>query len=429
MNYVHSAAEKQGCRLYLIVDEYDNFTNTVLNEQGEAIYHAMTHASGFYRDVFKKFKGNFDRILMLGVSPVTMDDVTSGYNIATSITMDGRFNQMLGFSETEVREMIRYYQSAGVLRADEDTLVAEMKPWYDGYCFSKSVVYTDPKMFNCDMVSYYLRHYIQHGYAPEEMLDRNTQTDYGKLDKLIQLDKLDGDRKGVLLEVAEKGTIIGTVADSFPAAQLTDPDMFKSLLFYYGMLTITGIYGIEQELSIPNNNIRKQYYDFLLREYQKVYPVDFSPLVRSYTDAALKGEWRSMIERILKAYRDTTSVRSLIEGERNLQGFMNAYLSLNPYYLTAPEVELNHGYCDFFLMPDLVRWPMVKHSYILELKYLPVGATDEKANEQWAEALLQLRTYAEGEKVRLLTAGTELHPIAVQIKGYEAMRVEEVGTK
>ena len=140
MNYVHSAAEKQGCRLYLIVDEYDNFTNTVLNEQGEAIYHAMTHASGFYRDVFKKFKGNFDRILMLGVSPVTMDDVTSGYNIATSITMDGRFNQMLGFSETEVREMIRYYQSAGVLRADEDTLVAEMKPWYDGYCFSKSVV-------------------------------------------------------------------------------------------------------------------------------------------------------------------------------------------------------------------------------------------------------------------------------------------------
>ena len=134
-----------------------------------------------------------------------------------------------------------------------------------------------------------------------------------------------------------------------------------------------------------------------------------------------------MIERILKDYRDTTSVRSLIEGERNLQGFMNAYLSLNPYYLTAPEVELNHGYCDFFLMPDLVRWPMVKHSYILELKYLPVNATDEKAEEQWQEALRQIRTYAQGEKVRLLTAGTELHPIVAQIKGYEALRVEEEG--
>ena len=427
MNYVHSAAQRQGCKLYLIVDEYDNFTNTVLNEQGEAIYHAMTHASGFYRDVFKKFKGNFDRILMLGVSPVIMDDVTSGYNIATSITMDGRFNQMLGFSETEVREMIRYYQSVGVLQADEDSLIAEMKPWYDGYCFSKSVVYTDPKMFNCDMVSYYLRYYIQHGCAPEEMLDRNTQTDYGKLDKLIQLDKLDGDRKGVLLEVAEKGSTIGIVADSFPAAQLTDPDMFKSLLFYYGMVTLTGLRGNKMILSIPNNNVRRQYYDYLLREYRKICPVNVSELSNAYDDAALDGDWRPMIDYILKAYRDTTSVRSLIEGERNLQGFMNAYLSLNPYYLTAPEVELNHGYCDFFLMPDLVRWPMVKHSYILELKYLPVNATDEKAEEQWQEALRQIRTYAQGEKVRLLTAGTELHPIVAQIKGYEALRVEEGG--
>lgn len=129
MNYVHDAAKNQKCPLYLIVDEYDNFTDTVLNEKGENIYHAMTHASGFYRDVFKKFKGNYDRILMMGVSPVTLDDLTSGYNIATGITMDARFNQMLGFSETEVREMIRYYQSAGVLQADEEQLITEMKPW------------------------------------------------------------------------------------------------------------------------------------------------------------------------------------------------------------------------------------------------------------------------------------------------------------
>ena len=147
-----AAASARNHKLYLIVDEYDNFTNTILNEEGEAIYHAITHASGFYRDVFKKFKGNFDRILMLGVSPVALDDVTSGYNIATSITMDARFNRMLGFSETDVREMIRYYQSAGTLKADEEHLIAEMKLWYDGYCFSEEVVYTDPKMFNCDMV-------------------------------------------------------------------------------------------------------------------------------------------------------------------------------------------------------------------------------------------------------------------------------------
>ena len=423
---ITATAQARGHKLYLIVDEYDNFTNTVLNEQGEAIYHAMTHASGFYRDVFKKFKGNFDRILMMGVSPVTLDDLTSGYNIATSITMDARFNQMLGFSETDVREMIRYYQSAGVLQGDEEQLIAEMKPWYDGYCFSEDVVYTDPKMFNCDMVTYYINYIIQHGQTPKEMIDRNTRTDYLKLDKLIKLDKLDGDRKSVLLEVAEKGSILGNVADSFPAARLTDPDMFKSLLFYYGMVTITGMRGSKMILGIPNNNVRRQYYDYLLQEYRKICRVDVSALSGTYDDAALDGNWKPMMEYILKAYHDTTAVRSLIEGERNLQGFMNAYLSLNAYYLTAPEVELNHGYCDFFLMPDLKRWPMVKHSYILELKYLSKTDTEAKAVSQWKEALEQIKTYAQGEKVRLLATGTELHPIVAQIRGYELVRMEEV---
>lgn len=426
MNYVHDAAKDQGCPLYLIVDEYDNFTNTVLNEKGENIYHAMTNASGFYRDVFKKFKGNYDRILMMGVSPVTLDDLTSGYNIATSITMDSRFNQMLGFSETEVREMIRYYQEAGVLQADEEQLITEMKPWYDGYCFSDEVIYTDPKMFNCDMVTYYLNSFIQSGRAPKEMIDRNTSMDYAKLNNLIKLDQLDGNRKGVLLEIAEKGSITGKVANSFPAAQLTDPEMFKSLLFYYGMLTFTDDYGIEQELGIPNNNVRKQYYEFLLREYQNLHPIDLSGLIRYYREAALNGNWHPMMDYILQAYHDTTSVRSLIEGERNLQGFMNAYLNLNTYYLTAPEVELNHGYCDFFLMPDLIRWPMVKHSYILELKYLSISDTEEKAEKQWAEAVEQIKQYGQGKKVQLLTSGTQLHLIVAQIQGYEKKRVEEI---
>lgn len=426
MNYVHDSAKNQKCPLYLIVDEYDNFTNTVLNEKGENIYHAMTHASGFYRDVFKKFKGNYDRILMMGVSPVTLDDLTSGYNIAISITMDARFNQMLGFSETEVREMIRYYQEASVLQADEEQLITEMKPWYDGYCFAKRSIYTDPKMFNCDMVTYYLNSFIQNGRAPEEMIDRNTSMDYAKLNNLIKLDQLDGNRKGVLLEIAEKGSITGKVANSFPAAQLTDPEMFKSLLFYYGMLTFTDDYGIEQELGIPNNNVRKQYYEFLLREYQNLRSVDLSGLIRCYREAALDGNWHPMMDYILQAYHDTTSVRSLIEGERNLQGFMNAYLSLNTYYLTAPEVELNHGYCDFFLMPDLTRWPMVKHSYILELKYLSISDTEEKAEKQWAEAVEQIKQYGQGKKVQLLTKGTQLHLIVAQIQGYERRKVEEV---
>lgn len=426
LNVIDLYAKRMKRKLYLIVDEYDNFTNVVLNVKGEQVYHAMTHAEEFYRSVFKQYKGMFDRILMMGVSPVTMDDVTSGYNIATSLTLDPDFNMMLGFSETEVREMIRYYQGVGALKADEDALIAEMKPWYDGYCFSRRAIKTDPKMYNTDMVSYYLRNYINHGEAPEEMLDRNTATDYNKLDKLIRLDKLDGDRKSVILEVAQNGFTLGEVQPSFPTHRLIEPDMFKSLLYYYGLLTIGGTDGMDTILSIPNNNVRKQFYEYLVIEYSKIKNINVSELNRHFKAAALDGDWRPMMEYICRQYHDTTSVRSLIEGERNIQGFMTAYFSLNPYYLTNPEVELSHGYCDFFMMPDFHRCEATAHAYIVELKYLKPDATEEAAAKQWDEAVEQIKGYGAGKTVLALAGNAELHLIAVQIKGYSLYRMEEI---
>ena len=265
LNLIHTEASKRGYKLYLIIDEYDNFTNIVLNEHGEKVYWALTHASGFYRDIFKLFKGMFDRIFMTGVSPVTLDDLTSGFNIGWHISTKPTFNQMLGFSTEDVRDMIVYYQETGKIRQDADVeaIIADMKPWYDNYCFAKSALKTQSKVFNCDMVLYYLRNYMETGEAPEQMIDPNTKTDYGKMKKLLQLDKLDGDRKGIIYEIAEKGDIIGNIEESFPAKMLVDPKIFVSLLFYYGMLTIKGTRGTRLILGIPNNNVRKQYYELL----------------------------------------------------------------------------------------------------------------------------------------------------------------------
>ena len=424
--YITAKARDYGQRLYLIVDEYDNFTNAVLSEDGEKVYHSLTHASGFYRSVFKKFKGNFDRILMLGVSPVTLDDLTSGYNIAANITMKPEFNMMLGFSEDDVREMIRYYQSVGKITREEDDIIEEMRPWYNNYCFSKQSLATDPKMYNCDMVLYFIKNLIQSGHSPEQMIDPNTRTDYGKMKRLIRLDGTSTYRTGVINEIAQKGFIIGNVEESFPAERLTQPDKFVSLLFYYGMLTFTDTYGARMKLGIPNLNVRKQYYDYLLEEYQAIRPMDFTELIDSFDEAALHGNWHPMLDFIVKNYSETTSVRSLIEGERNLQGFMNALMNLNPYYLTAPEMELNHGFCDFFLMPDLMRYPMVEHSYILELKYLKADATETDAQQQWKQAVEQIHQYADDRMVKRLIQHTQLHLIVVQVRGYELQRMKEI---
>ena len=425
----------KGIPLYLIIDEYDNFTNTVLNEQGENVYWAITHADGFYRDVFKKFKGMFERIFITGVSPVTLDDVTSGFNIGWHISTKPEFNQMLGFSLEEVRKMFAYYKEVGGIPATSDieAMIDEMKPWYDNYCFSEDALRTQSKVFNCDMVIYYLRNYMDRGEAPKEMIDPNTKTDYNKMKKLLQLDKLDGDRKGVIRTIAETGQIVAPLTETFSAYRLTDPHIFTSLLFYYGMLTIKGTRGDKMILGIPNNNVRKQYYGYLKDLYEEKAYVDTNQLTDYYYDMAYEGRWREGLQFMADAYSKVSSVRDGIESERNLQGFFMAYLNLNNYYYTAPELELNHGYCDFFLLPNLTHYA-TKHSYILELKVLskkdyeakPEDGKLSKAEVQWQEAEEQIKRYAVAPRVEALRQGTMLHKIIMQFVAGKLVRMEEV---
>lgn len=430
LNLIHGVSHDLDLKLYLIVDEYDNFTNNVLNVKGQQAYHELTHGTGFYRDIFKLFKPMFDRIIMLGVSPITLDDLTSGYNIALNMSLDARFNQMLGFSEKDVREMIRYYKAVGAIGDDktEDAIINDMKPWYDNYCFSRRSYATDPKMFNCDMVCYYMSTLVDTGYRPDDLVDPNTMTDYGKLKRLIEIDNRKENRLQIIHEIAEKGYIYGTLVSHFPAERIMDYDNFVSLLYYYGMLTIGGVEGELLTLAIPNNNVRLQYYHYLLDEYNTIAPVKTSELSLRYGRAALHGDWHPLIEFICKAYHDTTAVRQLIEGERNLQGFMNAYLTLTNYYQVAPEMEFSHGYCDFFLLPNYLTYPMVAHSYILELKYLKTDATEAEVAKQWEGAVEQIKGYAADKKLQSMLHGTQLHAIVIQIKGYDLVRFDEVPT-
>ena len=441
MELIFKAAKAHQYHLYLIIDEYDNFTNVILNERGENVYHAITHADGFYRDVFKKFKGNFERIFMMGVSPVTLDDVTSGFNIGWNISIKPEFDEMLGFSTTDVVEMFTYYKEHGSIPVDSDidAIVNDMKPWYDNYCFAKQALKKKTRMFNCDMVLYYLRNYMDAGCPPEEMIDPNTRTDYGKMKKLLQFDKLDGERKGIIRKIAEEEQIVTQLYESFSAYQIPKAEIFPSLLFYYGMLTIKGTRGSKLILGIPNNNVRKQYYGYLEEEYQAKAYVDVNQLTDYYYDMAYDGKWEEGLRFMADAYAKVSSVRDGIEAERNLQGFFMAYLNLNDYYITAPELELNHGYCDFFLLPDLTHYAS-QHSYILELKVLSKkdfsaivegeftedGKPMTKAEKQWREALDQIHRYAEAPRVEALRQGTKLHLIIMQFEGWELKRMEEV---
>lgn len=428
LSYLEVKAQEKGYLLYLIIDEYENFTNVILSEHGQKMFHDLTHASGFYREYFKQFKGMFNRIFLMGVSPITLDDLSSGYNIDWNISTDETFNAMMGFSESDVREMFCYYHQNNMLTGDIEAMITEMKPWYDNYCFARMSL-KDDRIFNCDMTLYYLNCQIQKHRAPEEMVDKNIRTDYSKLKMLARIDhdsSQEGSRMSTIEEIAAKGEILVDLHTSFPAEKVTDIDNFRSLLYYYGLLTICGTRGDLLKMCIPNNCVREQYFGFLRDYYQKQSSIDLHYLNVMLTDLAYDGQWKPFFESIALAYRENSSVRDAMEGERNLQGFLKAYLALASYYLVEPELEMNYGYCDFFLLPDKKRYPDIGHSYILELKYAGRTTTDTELETQAEEGRRQLLQYSKDKIALQLAKDTTLHLILLQFRGWDLVKCEEI---
>ena len=422
LRIINAEARRKKYPLYLIIDEYDNFTNVILSEGGKEMFRNLTHASGFYREYFKIFKAMFSRVFLIGVSPVTLDDLSSGYNIDWNISQAPEFNHMLGFSESDVCTMFHYYQDNGKLRADADieAMMAEMKPWYNNYCFAKQCL-NDDRLYNCDMVYYYLRHQVLYGCPPDEMVDKNIRTDYKKLKMLADIDRGNQreNRMSVIEEIAATGSVIMSLKTSFPAEYVTDDNNFRSLLYYYGLLTMESSYGSMMKMVIPNNCVKEQYWSFMRDYYNRSFKIDSIPMEMEMMRMALEGEWQPFIERIAVAYRENSSVRDSILGEHNLQGFFKAYLALNSLYLVEPEVELNYGFSDFLLLPDKARYPETAHSYIMELKYVKPTASDSEVEAKSKEAEEQLQKYCADRVVKRLCMNTQLHLLKIVFRGAE----------
>lgn len=413
-----TAAKRLGHRLYLIVDEYDNFTNNILANYGKEEFYKLTHAEGFYREMFKQFKGSFERIFMIGVSPVTLDDLTSGYNIDWNISNDPVFNSMLGFSDDEVRQMLSYYKNHGKIQRDIEDIIEDMRPWYDNYCFSVEM-YGKEKVFNCDMALYYIQHLIRRGKAPEEMVDKNIRTDFSKLRQLVELDRsIQRDMRIRAIEkVIDNGSVDLTLRTSFPAMEVTEIQNFMSLLYYYGMLTIGGTDRGVLRMVIPNECVRVQYWNFLTNIYQSQHKIDLGVLEDYFRAMAFDGKWENAIRYIAKAYKDNSSLRNSIGGEHNINGFFKAYLGICDYTLLCPELELNYGYGDFVLVPCRRRFSDANHAYVIELKYCKPRSRKETWERLESEAAEQACQYASDPKLLKAIHGSTLHCIVIVFQG------------
>ena len=424
-------AKIKGWPLYLMLDEYDNFTNQMLQAEGNDSYRDITHGQGFYREWFKEFKAAFDRIYMTGVSPVTMDDLTSGFNIATNISQNAAFNTMLGFSEAECQKLYSDFKGVGAYREGEPAeWVAAIKPWYDGYCFA-SKKRGKESVFNSDMALYFLQSLVQTGEAPETWVDVNIRTDYAKLRTIADIQRrIDPERAQDSLPVTERiaadGEIQFELMPSFPADSIPKPENFTSLFYYYGILSMKERRDGLDWFRVPNVCVKRQVFDYLREHFTRTNAPDWSEWLALASAFAYHGKWQPFLERLAADFAATTPVRGGIQGEHRIQGYMQAEFGHLNFYLMEPEMELSRGFCDFCLFPERYRYGDVRHSYLVELKYSAKDATEAELAGKRADALAQLAKYRGDKTVPTLARGTVLHQLVFQFKGAELVRAEQI---
>ena len=434
-------AGEHGIPLYILIDEYDNFANTVLVHRGQEAYESFTHGGGFYRNFFATLKagtaeaGGLERLFITGVSPITMDDVTSGFNIGKNVTLKPKFNDVLGFTEPEVRGLLELYRDRGAFNQDVDAALDVMREWYNGYRFAKTA---PGDLYNTDMVLHYLTESIPNEPMPDDLIDPNIRIDYTKLRHLLLVNRrasaearrLNGNFDLLRHVIGEGETEADDINLSFPLDELDEPENFLSLLYYFGLLSIRGVSGGAVRLGVPNQTVWRLMYGYLRKAYRDVgvFSVShhhFSGLVRRM---AYKGEWRPAVEYIAAAMAEQTGIRDYIDGEKVVQAFLAAHFSMVGQFLIHSERELNKGYADLHLEPFVAQYPDIGYGYVMEVKYLKRSERVEESvvSETLRGAREQLKGYLADEGLRRRAPSVRYVGLAVVFHGWELAACEAV---
>lgn len=432
LSYLYGQCQKTGQRIYLFIDEYDHFTNQILaNQAHEGKYRQQTHGEGYLCKFFDTIKGaavsTLGRVFVTGVSPVTMDDLTSGFNIGTNYSLYPEFNEMTGFTEEEVREMLGYYASILPFNHTVDELIQVMKPWYDNYCFAEES-YGKTTMYNSVMVLNFVDLYIRNGCnIPKSMIESNIRIDYDKIRMLIRHDKEFAHDASIIQQLVTKGFVTGKLVEHFPAERINDPNNFLSLLFYFGMVTIDGTYDGDTKFIIPNEVVRDQMYTYLLDTY-KENVLDYDTYGKSHLESqmAYHGAYKEYFALIADSLKRYSSQRDKQKGEAFVHGFTLAMTSQNRFYRPISELDNEGGYADIFLSPLCDIYKDMKDSYIIELKYCKTSTTDEQVKQLFNDASNQICRYADSNIVREVVKTTKLHKLVVIYRGSDMVTCEEI---
>ena len=435
LNELFLYAGDHGIPLYVLIDEYDNFANTVLAYHGTEAYQSFTHGGGFYRNFFATLKdgagqsdGGLERMFITGVSPITMDDVTSGFNIGKNISLRPEFNDMLGFTGEEVQNLLEMYRDYGVFNQDVEAALAVMREWYNGYRFAEDA---EGDLYNTDMVLYFLDESMPNKKAPRELIDTNVRIDYDKLRHLLTVNRQLNGNFDLLRHLIGEESTESNIQLSFPLDRLDRRENFLSLLHYFGLLSIRDVSHGVPRLGIPNQTVKRLMYGYLRDAYDDVgvFSVDVYTFSRLVREMAYDGTWRPALDFLRKALAEQTGIRDYMDGEKVVHGFVAAHFSMVDQFLLHSEYELNKGFADLYLEPFVAQYSDMRYGYVLELKYLKRSeALDESlVADKVQEAVLQLRGYLADPFLPRRYPSVQHLGLAMVFHGWELVAYEAVG--
>ena len=382
-------------KIYVIIDEYDHFANELLGfnpEQFRGLVSKNGKVRKWYEILKKGTETVVDRIFITGVAPITLDSLTSGFNIGTDITQDEEFNEMIGFTEEELKEILKNQE---ISLKEQEKIIPIMKENYDGYKFCLKA---KNQIYNSNMCLYFLSRYIRLGEIPDKLIDTNIASDYSKIGKMLDLCKGEN-RLEILRKTVQGEPIVNTIIEKFnPAIEFTENDMI-SMLYYLGYLTISGEDLGKPELTIPNKVMKEIYANYFMQimEEEANFKIDNTTNNEILREIAKEGKIDKMVE-TLKIYLNNLSNRDLIKFDEKYIKLIFYCIAMNMnIYSTKSEMEVNRNYPDILLVPrDSSKG---YKAVMVEFKYIKKGEV-AKLEDKQKEAKEQIERYSSFEDIK-----------------------------
>ena len=405
--------QKEGEKIYVIIDEYDHFANELLGfntNQFKSLVSKNGKVRKWYEILKKGTESVIDRIFITGVAPITLDSLTSGFNISSDKTQNGNFNEMMGFTKEELINMMK---EQGITEKEQEEIIPIMKENYDGYRFS---INGKEKIYNSNMCLYFLNNYIEIRKIPTQLIDMNIASDYSKLGKMLDLCKGEEREKVIEKTVSGEG-IVSEITQKFnPAIEFTETDLI-SMLYYLGYLTIAGEVFEKPELKIPNRVMKEIYSEYFMQILNKTTELqitqsDYNEILQ---EIAIEGKIDKIIE-MLEKYLKNLSNRDYIKFDEKYVKLIFFCIAMNlKIFRLKSEMEIERKYPDILLIPK--DQSKGYKGVMIEFKYLKKGE-EEKLKEKQEEARKQIEEYGEMEEIKELRNIEKYTVVAVNDKIY-----------